>query len=258
MRNDVFICVVGTVVATWCFCWGEPIATESSRGFKARVEGAWLEPSEVYVLQLGASKDEHEIGKGVLVISWNVPFVWGIMLGSILDYWTCRGEINWVLDQENWNNHNRGEHSESITVGKHFWGKSKVWKAVSSRQGKVQDSSSSSLGLCSSHTVKWEQETRGSLGPLCSENWVSRLRSCDVQFHRGDFMVPRFAREWLLDFDSRHGKAHPDPEGRQKKKRNQWCGCWGLRGADNSAKNSSSFWSHCLCVLSQFCQTRFY
>ena len=49
---------------------------------------------------------------------------------------------------------------------------------------------------------------RGSLGSLCSENWVSGLRSCDVKFHGGEFTIAGFVRGWEMDFDSRNGKGY--------------------------------------------------
>lgn len=67
-------------------------------------------------------------------------------------------------------------------------------------------------------------------------------------------MVVSLLGGWEQDLDSRNQKG-PKSLGRTRKKRKQWTGSWGLEGAANSEKNSSSG-SHCSCVPSQFYQSQ--
>ena len=193
--NDVLLYVAGTMVFL--------LRRTCSGGKLHRIQSlhreclAWT--TRNWCLPLRSSKDEHQIGQGGLIISWNMPFVYQIEYFKTLDVGRV---LKWVIDQEKFGMAGvkqlksaelRGE--EWVHTGwQRFLRNSQVWRVVSARQGKARDGSSFPLGPCSSHSVKWEQETSRSFEPLCSANWVSGLRSCDVEFHGGGLMVAGFVR----------------------------------------------------------------
>lgn len=71
----------------------------------------------------------------------------------------------------------------------------------------------------------------------CSGNWVSGLVFSELKFYEEDFMVTGLfgGGSWIF---SQGTKGSPRWLGRERKKRNQWSGSWGLEGADNSEKNT--------------------